>query len=125
MYDALVTEAFGVRKSIQSEENVLVIQPYIKWGPKKSNISVDIKLQESKDLINSLDTWKIVQSIKVPLIGFGKKTFFGRGKTDELRTLIKQFNGDTDRKVSINQMNLRRKKPQFVFVFFFRLVVFL
>lgn len=102
VYDALVTEAFGVRRSIQSEENVLIIQPFIKWGPKKSNVSPDIKLQESEDLINSLDTWKIVQSIKVPLVGFGKRTFFGRGKTDELKTLIRRFNGDMHRKVSIN-----------------------
>lgn len=98
-YDTLVTEAFGMRKNIQSEENVLVIQPYIKWGPKKSEISPDIKLQEAEDLIRSLDTWNITQSIKVPIVGFGKRTFFGTGKLDELKKQVKMYNGDINQKV--------------------------
>lgn len=98
-YDALLSEAMGMRKSIQCEENVLVIQPYIKWGPNKSNISADIKLKEAEDLVNSLDTWNIVESIKVPLIGFGKRTFFGTGKISELKYQVKRYNGDMQRKV--------------------------
>lgn len=98
-YQAMLTEALGMRSSIQSEEDVLVIQPFIKWGPQKTDISPDIKLQEAEDLIRSLDTWCITESIKVPLIGFGKRTFFGRGKLDELRNLIKSHNGIADKKV--------------------------
>lgn len=98
-YDALITEAFGMRKSIQCEENVIVIQPYIKWGPKKSTVSPEIKLQEAEDLIRSLDTWNIVNSIKVPMVGFGKRTFFGSGKLDELKRQVKMYNGDINRKV--------------------------
>lgn len=94
-----MNEAFGSRRSIQSEENVFVIQPYIKWGPRKSNVSPEIKLQESEDLIHSLDTWTIVQSIKVPLLGFGKRTFFGTGKINELKSQIKRYNGDPSREV--------------------------
>lgn len=80
----------------------MVLQPFIKWGPNKSNISPDIKLQEAKDLIHSLDTWNIIQSIKVPLLGFGKRTFFGTGKISELRSNVKRYNGDIQRKVIIN-----------------------
>lgn len=98
-YEALASEALGTQRSIRSEENILIIQPYIKWGPQKSNISPDIKLQESEDLIRSLDAWKIVESIKVPLIGFAKRTFFGSGKVDELKRLAKRYNGDPERKV--------------------------
>lgn len=98
-YEALASEALGKQWSIRSEENILIIQPYIKWGPQKSNISPDIKLQESEDLIRSLDAWKITESIKVPLVGFAKRTFFGRGKVDELRRLTNRYNYDLDQKV--------------------------
>lgn len=99
-----------MRTSIRSEENILVIQPFIKWGPGKSNVSPDIKLKEAEDLIRSLDTWSITQSIKVPLIGFGKRTFFGRGKLDELRTSVKRYNGIIDKKVVIQLLNNRHEQ---------------
>lgn len=98
-YEALASEALGKQRSIRSEENILILQPYIKWGPQKSKISPDIKLQESEDLIRSLDAWKICESIKVPLVGFSKRTFFGSGKVDELKRLAKRYNFDPDQKV--------------------------
>lgn len=98
-YEALASEALGRINSICSEENILIIQPYIKWGPKMSNVSPDIKLQEAEDLIRSLDTWRIIESVKVPLLGFGKRTFFGTGKLNELRTLSKRYNSDFNHKV--------------------------
>lgn len=79
---------------------MLVIQPYIKWGPKKSTVSPDIKLKETEDLIRSLDTWNISHSIKVPLITFDKKSFFGRGKMDDLRKLSRGYNNDYIKKVN-------------------------
>lgn len=98
-YEALAAEALGKQRSIRSEENILILQPYIKWGPQKSNISPDVKLQEAEDLIRSLDAWKISESKKVPLVGFAKRTFFGRGKIDELKQLVRKYNHDPDRKV--------------------------
>lgn len=98
-YEALAAEALGTQRSIRSEENILILQPYIKWGPQKSTISPDIKLQESEDLIRSLDAWKITESVKVPLVGFGKRTFFGTGKIDELKRLVNKYNHDPDEKV--------------------------
>lgn len=98
-YEALAAEALGKQRSIRSEENILVLQPYIKWGPQKSNISPDIKLQEAEDLIRSLDAWRITESIKVPLVGFAKRTFFGRGKIDELKQIARKYNHDPDQKV--------------------------
>lgn len=99
-YDALVSEALGRQSSIRSEENILVIQPYVKWGPKKSSVTPDLKLKEAEDLIRSLDTWNITESIIVPLVGFGKRTFFGSGKTNELKTLVKRYNGGLNSEVS-------------------------
>lgn len=98
-YESLAKEALGITTAIQNEENVLIIQPFIKWGPKKSDVSVDIKLQEAEDLIRSLDTWHIAESITVPLLSFTGQAVFGRGKLDELRRLSKKYNGDIKRKV--------------------------
>lgn len=99
-YSTIASEALGDRTSIACEQNVFVIQPYIKWGPNKSPIPPDVKLQETEDLIRSLDTWNLVKSIKVPLVGI-KKTFFGKGKMDELRSMSKGLASDTSKKVNI------------------------
>lgn len=95
-----------VTKNVQSEQNVLIIQPYIKWGPKKSETSPDLKLQEAEELIRSLDTWSIRESIKVGLETFDKTSLFGRGKLQELAQLSKKFNNNLDKKVkqSLNQI---------------------
>lgn len=81
-----------VSRSIQNEQNVLVIQPYIKWGPKKSVVPADIQLQEAEALIRSLDTWAIHQSLTIGLTSFDRQTFFGKGKLIELRDLVRQIN---------------------------------
>lgn len=99
VYEAIASEALGNRRSIRSEENVLVIQPYIKWGPNKASVSPEIKLQEAEDLIQSLDTWNINESIKVPLVNYRKNTLFGRGKVDEIRRKVKQYNENNLEKV--------------------------
>lgn len=91
-YDSLANNAMHVSRSIRNEQNVLVIQPYIKWGPKKSVIPAEIQLQEAEALIRSLDTWSIQQSLKIGLTTFDMQTFFGKGKLVELRNLVQQIN---------------------------------
>lgn len=81
-----------VSRSIRNEQNVLVIQPYIKWGPKRSVIPAEIQLQEAEALIRSLDTWSIQQSLKIGLTTFDRHTFFGKGKLVELKDLVQQIN---------------------------------
>lgn len=98
-YECMANEAMHVTKNVRSEQNVLIIQPYIKWGPKKSATTPDLKLQESIDLIRSLDTWSIQESVKVGLESFDKVSLFGRGKLDELKEISKRYNQNTDKKV--------------------------
>lgn len=95
----MASEAMHVTKNVRSEQNVLVIQPYIKWGPKKSITTPDLKLQEAEDLIRSLDTWNIQDSIKVGLTSFDKTTLFGSGKLAELKQMSKRYNNDMHKKV--------------------------
>lgn len=80
-----------VSRSIRHEQNVLVIQPYVKWGPKKSVVTPDIQMKEAEALIKSLDTWSIQHSMKVGLLNYDKSSFFGKGKIAELKEMLHQF----------------------------------
>lgn len=95
----MASEAMHVTKSIRNDQNVLIIQPYIKWGPRKTDTKPDLKLKEAEDLIRSLDTWSIRESVKVGLITFDKHSLFGRGKLEELCKLSKKYDNDFDEKV--------------------------
>lgn len=70
---------------------VLVIQPYVKWGANKDRAtSPEIKLEESKSLVHTLGDWKVVDSMKVGLTSYRKHTFFGPGNLDNIAAKIRQ-----------------------------------
>lgn len=92
-YDNLANTAMHVTKNYLIEQSVLIIQPYIKWGPKKSDTSPDIKLQEAEALVRSLPMWSISLTIKVPLESLDKRTMFGKGKVEEIKQTINSIRG--------------------------------
>lgn len=98
-YECMASEALNVTRKPYTEQNVLIIQPYVKWGPRKSATNPDLKLQEAEDLIRSLDTWQILESVKVGLLSFDKTTLFGTGKLKELVQLSRKYNNEFDKKV--------------------------
>ncbi|VVC41410.1 GTP-binding protein, middle domain,GTP binding domain,GTPase HflX, N-terminal,P-loop containing [Cinara cedri] len=70
---------------------VMVIQPYIKWGTKKDrNTPPAIKLAESKSLVHTLDDWKIVDEMQVGLTSFRKHSFFGPGNLDLIAQKVRE-----------------------------------
>jgi len=74
-----------------SGHQVLIIQPYIKWGPKKKEFTTpDLMLEEAKALIDSLPKWTCVDAIKVPTETLAKKRVFGTGKFDTLKEQIRK-----------------------------------
>jgi GTP-binding protein HflX len=79
-----------VTRNILNQQNVLLIQPYIKWGPRKATTKPELQLAEAESLVRTLPNWKVELSLKVPVEGMDKKTLFGSGKLEELRTLIQQ-----------------------------------
>lgn len=98
-YESLANEAMHVTENLRCDQNVLIIQPYIKWGPEKSATTPDLKLQEAECLIRSLDTWRIRESVTVGLESFDKPSLFGIGKLKELTRMAKKYNNDLDKKV--------------------------
>ncbi|XP_065078988.1 putative GTP-binding protein 6 [Ochlerotatus camptorhynchus] len=87
-YDAVINSAMHVQKRVQNEQNVLVIQPYVKWGPKRATSQPEHQLQEAEALVRSLPKWKVECSLKVPLESLEKRQLFGAGKLEEIKTML-------------------------------------
>lgn len=70
---------------------VLVIQPFVKWGPKRKELTTpDLMLDEALGLIDSLPNWKCVETIKVPVETLEKKNVFGTGQLENLQKQIRR-----------------------------------
>lgn len=67
---------------------MLLIQPYIKWGPRKLNVKPEHQLAEAESLVRTLPNWKVELSLKVPVENMDKRMIFGKGKLEELREMI-------------------------------------
>jgi 50S ribosomal subunit-associated GTPase HflX len=77
-----------VSQKILNIHNVLVLQPFVKWGPKKRHdVKPENQLAEAESLIRTLN-WNVEESIKVPLDNMDRRLIFGSGKLDELRQII-------------------------------------
>lgn len=81
-YEELVKRTFRIP---DTGHQVLVIQPYIKWGPsKKKNTTPELQLNEAVALIETLSGWKVVDKTCTSLTSFNKQTFFGKGNLELL-----------------------------------------
>lgn len=68
---------------------VFIIQPYVKWGPKKNLLTTpDLMLEEAKALVDSLPNWKYVDAIKIPSETLEKKQVFGSGQFESLQQRV-------------------------------------
>ncbi|XP_065217150.1 putative GTP-binding protein 6 [Planococcus citri] len=110
----LIERAF---QNLTSGQQVLVIQPYIKWGPlKKRNTTPELQLEESVSLINTLNDWKVVGKEIVGLNGFESQYFFGKGKLSEIKATVQQNQYITCVFVSVEMLN--RAQHEFLEQFF-------
>lgn len=90
-YDYIANSTMNTTKNILNIQNVVVLQPYIKWGPRKSATKPELALQEAEALIRSIPTWIVEHSMKVPLESLDKQSLFGKGKLEELKHLIHEM----------------------------------
>ncbi|KAJ8950376.1 hypothetical protein NQ314_007915, partial [Rhamnusium bicolor] len=84
----------------------LIIQPYVKWGPHKLKISTEEQLEEAVALVETLPSWKVEDTISVPLDTLDRKTLFKSGSMDRLEKVIHRNHNITA--VFINIGNLAR-----------------
>lgn len=95
-YDVVASNAMHVTNNL-IEQKVMVIQPYVKWGPKKKNFKPEHQVQEAEALVRSIPTWSIVKSMKIGLDSLDKRSLFGSGKLEELREMILGMKNTEDR----------------------------
>ena len=88
LYNQISNEHLGV---IAGGHRVLIIQPYIKWGPDKNKITTpQLQMDEAEALIKTLPYWSVVDKIYAPLLTFKRKHVLGPGSFDNLKELIQK-----------------------------------
>ncbi|XP_053686940.1 putative GTP-binding protein 6 [Sabethes cyaneus] len=90
-YDTIANNAMRVQKRLHNEQNVFIIQPYIKWGPKKSSSKSEHQLAEAEALVRSIPKWTVEYTLKVPLESLDKKHLFGVGKLEEIKMCLQNL----------------------------------
>ncbi|XP_055851389.1 putative GTP-binding protein 6 [Episyrphus balteatus] len=87
-YEEVANTAMNLSHNQNIEQHIFVLQPYIKWGAKKSTSNPDLQLKEAEALVHSLPNWHVQLSMKVPLESLEKRILFGTGKLEELKKIV-------------------------------------
>ncbi|XP_022205972.2 putative GTP-binding protein 6 [Nilaparvata lugens] len=107
-FDELFDDLF-VEKGIEQKAmgyNIFVIQPYIKWGASKKQLTTPAnQLNESVALIDTLKDWAVVGTEIVPLTTTKSPQVFGKGKLEALTKIIKSDESITAVFISLNVLS--------------------
>ncbi|XP_023221811.1 uncharacterized protein LOC111623459 [Centruroides sculpturatus] len=105
LYKYLIDDSIDVTKDEQDEfeldrvfilprirplfgHKVFVIQPRIKWGPKKKwNTTSELQLAEAVTLAETIPDWIVVEKIILNCINLDKKFLFGSGNLKKLKEI--------------------------------------
>lgn len=102
-YEELVKQTFNIS---DSSHQVLIVQPYIKWGKrKKTNTTPELQLNEAVALIKTLPSWKVTATKLISLMSFDKPTIFGKGNLESLGELVLSNKNITAVFISINMLS--------------------
>nr|ANO53997.1 gtbp6 [Eyprepocnemis plorans] len=90
-------------RTTEMGHQLLVVQPYVKWGPSKKSITTpELQLEEAVALVRTLRRWTVVDTEIISLKNFDKKTFFGKGNLERLQQRIRKDKKITGVFVSTN-----------------------
>lgn len=96
---------------LNTDHQVFVIQPFIKWGPKmKRNTTREFMLAESKALVSSIHGWSVVDSTTISLMSFDKQYVFGKGNLEVLRKQVHDNPRVTAVFISVDVLKLYQQK---------------
>uniref|UniRef100_A0A6P7GLI1 GTP-binding protein 6 n=1 Tax=Diabrotica virgifera virgifera TaxID=50390 RepID=A0A6P7GLI1_DIAVI len=76
--------------SVKDIHNCVIIQPYVKWGPRKLSVTPEEQLEEAVALVKTLPSWKVVNTITVPLESLDSKSLFKSGNMDKLSKMVRK-----------------------------------
>ncbi|XP_066258973.1 putative GTP-binding protein 6 [Euwallacea similis] len=85
-YNKLTDHYFHIKQA----HKCLIIQPFVKWGPKKLPISPEEQLSEAVALINTLQAWVVKDTVTVPLDTLDSKALFKSGSMDRIRDIVQE-----------------------------------
>lgn len=102
-YEEFVKHTFNIG---DISHQVLVVQPYIKWGKrKKTNTTPELQLNEAVALVRTLPNWKVIATKVISLMSFDKPTIFGQGNLDSLAEFVISNKNITAVFISINMLS--------------------
>ena len=74
--------------------NVLIVQPKVKWGPNKTSLytktTPELQLQESIALVESLEEWKVIDSLIMSTTSLNKRHVFGSGQIGMIKEMAER-----------------------------------
>ncbi|XP_030746792.1 putative GTP-binding protein 6 isoform X2 [Sitophilus oryzae] len=85
-YNKLTDSYFHIKEA----HRCLIIQPYVKWGPKKLNITPEEQLSEAIALIQTLPSWTVEDTLTVPLDTLDRKALFKSGSMERIKQVVIQ-----------------------------------
>ncbi|KAF7269275.1 hypothetical protein GWI33_017730 [Rhynchophorus ferrugineus] len=83
-YNKLADHYFRINEA----HRCLIIQPYVKWGPKKLDIEPKEQLSEAIALVETLSSWAIVDTMTIPLDTLDRKFLFKSGSMDRIKEIV-------------------------------------
>lgn len=83
----------------QIDQQIFVIQPYVKWGRLKSSTKPEHQLTEAQALIRSIPHWNVANSVKIGVDTLDKRTVFGPGQLEVFKSTINKSR-NTESKIS-------------------------
>ncbi|XP_056235219.1 putative GTP-binding protein 6 [Seriola aureovittata] len=88
------------------QHRVFIIQPDVKWGRKKQHLTTaELMMAEAVGLVNTLDNWRVVDTVILSTKTPEKKRIFGKGNFQFLTEKIRQTSGITAVFVNVERLS--------------------
>ncbi|XP_060934560.1 putative GTP-binding protein 6 isoform X2 [Limanda limanda] len=107
--DSEVEELFqqqGPEGTTGGHHRVFIVQPDVKWGSRKQHLTTaELMMAEAVGLVNTLDSWRVVDKIILSTKTPEKKRIFGKGNFQTLTEKIRQTAGITAVFVNVERLS--------------------
>ncbi|XP_035504594.1 putative GTP-binding protein 6 [Scophthalmus maximus] len=88
------------------QHRVFVVQPDVKWGSRKQHLTTaELMMAEAVGLVNTLDSWRVVDKIVLSTKTPEKKRIFGKGNFQALTEKIRRTAGITAVFVNVERLS--------------------
>lgn len=109
-FDALRSDSdilgfIGSQSNQRFDLGVLVLQPWVKWGPRmKQNTTSQMMLDEAAALMSTLPGIRVIHKEVVPVKSMESKTVFGSGTLNRLAAFARSSKGITSVFISVDML---------------------